>query len=134
MNKVVILGCGAVGKHMAIDLCKDTSYEVISVDVNREALDELAREYPIHTRVEDLSTAEGVMRAVDGADIVIGSVPYSLGYSMLENVIRAGKNIVDISYFPQDPFGLDELAKSKGVTAVWYQEWATSFLAIIAGR
>jgi len=118
MNKVVILGCGAVGKHMAIDLCKDTSYEVISVDVNREALDELAREYPIHTRVEDLSTAEGVMRAVDGADIVIGSVPYSLGYSMLENVIRAGKNIVDISYFPQDPFGLDELAKSKGVTAV----------------
>jgi saccharopine dehydrogenase-like NADP-dependent oxidoreductase len=37
---------------------------------------------------------------------------------MLEGVIRAGKNIVDISYFEEDPFGLDDLAKQMGVTAV----------------
>ena len=118
MSKIVVLGCGAVGKYMAIDLCKDPSYEVISVDLNREALEHLASEYPVQIRVEDLSTAEGVTRAVEDADIVIGSVPYSLGYAMLENVIRAGKNIVDISYFMEDPFGLDELAKAQGVTAV----------------
>jgi len=103
---------------MAIDLCKDNSNEVVSVDQNRKVLEELARAYPIQIRVEDLSTVEGVTRAVKDADIVIGSVPYSIGYSMLESVIRAGKDIVDISYFPQDPFGLDELAKSHGVTAV----------------
>ncbi len=118
MSKIVILGCGAVGKYMAIDMCKDPNYEVISVDVNREALEQLASEHPIQIQVEDLSTAEGVTRAVENADIVIGSVPYSIGYEVLKNVILAGKNIVDISYFPQDPFGLDELAKSKGVTAV----------------
>ncbi len=118
MSKIVVLGCGAVGRYMAIDLCKDPSYEVISVDVNREALEHLASEYPVQIRVEDLSTAEGVTRAVEDADIVIGSVPCSIGYAMLENVIRAGKNIVDISYFMEDPFGLDELAKEKGVTAV----------------
>lgn len=103
---------------MAIDLCKEPDCEVISVDVNREALEHLASESPVQIRVEDLSTAEGVTRAVEDADIVIGSVPYSIGYAMLENVIRAGKNIVDISYFPEDPFGLDNLAKAKGVTAV----------------
>lgn len=118
MSKIVILGCGAVGRHMAIDLCKDPSFEVISVDVNREVLEQLASEYPIQIRVEDLSSAEGVTRAVEDADIVIGSVPYSIGYAVLESVIRAGKDIVDISYFPEDPFGLDELAKTKGVTAV----------------
>lgn len=118
MSKIVVLGCGAVGRHMAIDLCKDPSYEVISVDVNRKALERLASEYPVQIRVEDLSTAEGVTRAVVDADIVIGSVPYSIGYSMLENVIRAGKNIVDISYFMEDPFGLDDLAKANEVTAV----------------
>lgn len=118
MSKIVVLGCGAVGRHMAIDLCKDPSFEVISVDVNGEVLEQLANEYPIQIRVEDLSSAEGVTRAVADADIVIGSVPYSIGYAMLESVIRAGKNIVDISYFPEDPFGLDELAKAKGVTAV----------------
>jgi len=118
MSRIVVLGCGAVGRHMAIDLCKDPGCEVISVDVNREGLEHLAREHPIRIRVEDLSTVEGVTCAVEDADIVIGAVPYSIGYAMLERVIRAGKNIVDISYFPEDPFGLDDLAKEKGVTAV----------------
>jgi lysine 6-dehydrogenase len=118
MSRIVVLGCGAVGRYMAIDLCQDPDCEVISVDVNREALEHLAREHHVQIRVEDLSTAEGVTRAVEGADIVIGSVPYSIGYRMLERVIRAGKNIVDISYFPEDPFGLDDLAKEAGVTAV----------------
>jgi saccharopine dehydrogenase-like NADP-dependent oxidoreductase len=118
MSKIVVLGCGAVGRHMAIDLCKDRGYDVISVDVNREALEDLANEYPIRTQVEDLSTEKGVKRAVKDADIVIGSVPYNIGYTMLESVIRAGKNIVDISYFMEDPFKLDKLAKEKRVTAV----------------
>jgi len=118
MSKIVVLGCGAVGWHMAVDLCKAPGCEVVSVDVNRETLERLAREHPVQTRVEDLSTAEGVTRAVEDADLVIGSVPYSIGFAMLESVIRAGKNIVDISYFPQDPFGLDDLAKEMGVTAV----------------
>jgi len=118
MNKIVVLGCGAVGKHMAIDLCKDPGCEVISVDVNQEGLERLAREHPIQIRVEDLSTAEGVTRAIKDADIVIGSVPGFMGYAMLEEVIHAGKNIVDISYFLEDPFGLDDLAKEKSVTAV----------------
>jgi saccharopine dehydrogenase-like NADP-dependent oxidoreductase len=118
MSKIVVLGCGAVGRHMAIDLCKNPDCEVISVDINREGLEHLAREHPIQIRVEDLSTEKGVTRAVEDADIVIGSVPDSIGYTMLERVIRAGKNIVDISYFPEDPFGLDDLAKAKGVTTV----------------
>jgi len=118
MSKIVVLGCGAVGKHMAIDLCKSPGYEVISVDVNQECLERLAREHPIQTRVADLSTAEGIKRAVEDADLVIGSVPYSIGYAMLEGIIRLGKNIVDISYFEEDPFGLDDLAKEMGVTAV----------------
>jgi lysine 6-dehydrogenase len=118
MSKIVVLGCGAVGKHMAIDLCKDPEFEVISVDVNQEVLEQLASEHPIRILVEDLSTEKGVTRAVEDADIVIGSVPYNLGYKMLESVIRAGKNIVDISYCIEDPFNLDDLAKEKGVTAV----------------
>lgn len=118
MNRIVVLGCGAVGKHMAIDLCKNPNYEVISVDFKRECLDQLASEHPIQVRQEDLSTEEGVTRAVEDADIVIGSVPYTIGYKMLEAVIRAGKNIVDISYFMEDPFSLDKLAREMGVTAI----------------
>jgi saccharopine dehydrogenase-like NADP-dependent oxidoreductase len=118
MSKIVVLGCGAVGKYIAIDLCKNPDYEVISVDISPKPLELLAKEHPVQIRVEDLSTKEGVERAVEDADIVIGSVPYSVGYKMLERVIGAGKNIVDISYFMEDPFVLDNLAKEMGVTAV----------------
>jgi lysine 6-dehydrogenase len=118
MSKIVVLGCGVVGKYMAIDLCQNSNDRVIAVDLNREVLEQLAREHPIQIRIEDLSTEEGVLRAIEDADIVIGSVPYTVGNTMLERVIRAGKNIVDVSYFMEDPFGLDELAKAKGVTAV----------------
>ncbi len=118
MSKIVILGCGPVGKYIAIDLCRNPDYEVTSVDISREALDQLAKEHPVKTLVEDLSTAKGVTQAVADADIVIGSVPGPLGYAMLEAVIRAGKNIVDISYFLEDPFELDALAKEKGVTVL----------------
>jgi saccharopine dehydrogenase-like NADP-dependent oxidoreductase len=51
-------------------------------------------------------------------DLVIGAVPGFMGYKTLETVIKAGKNIVDISFFPEDPFDLDELAKEMGVIAV----------------
>ncbi len=103
---------------MAIDLHKTSGCEVVSVDLSRAALESLARDHPIQTRVEDLSTVHGVTRAVEDADLVVGSVPYDIGYRMLEAVIRAGKNVVDISYFMEDPFGLDDLAKEMGVTAV----------------
>jgi len=118
MNTIVILGCGAVGRYMAIDLSKEPDCEVIAVDINQQNLEQLASKYPIKTRIEDLSSTEGITNAVADADIVIGSVPGFMGYAMLEAVIRAGKNIVDISYFPEDPFSLDTLAKSMGVTAV----------------
>jgi len=48
MSKIVVLGCGIVGKYMAIDLCQNSNYKVIAVDVNREVLEELAREHPTH--------------------------------------------------------------------------------------
>ena len=118
MNRIVVLGCGAVGRHIAVALSGASGLEVVSVDINQQALELLARDHPIQTRVADLSTIEGVTQAVENADLVVGAVPYSVGYTMLEGVIRAGKNIVDISYFEEDPFSLDSLAKEMGVTAV----------------
>lgn len=41
-----------------------------------------------------------------------------MGFCTLKTVIECGKDIVDISFFPEDPFKLDQLAKEKKVTAV----------------
>ena len=53
---------------------------------------------------------------------------------MMKDVIELGKNIVDISFYPEDPFGLDKLAKEKGVVAVlWIVEMAPGMGNIIFG-
>ena len=51
-------------------------------------------------------------------DIVVTAVPGFMGYRTLEAVIKAGKDVVDISFFPEDALQLDEVAKAKNVTAI----------------
>lgn len=114
-RKIVVLGAGLVGNAMAIDLSKN--HDVTSVDLNQEALNPLDS-YGIKTIQADLSVDGKIAEIVAPFDLVVGSVPGFMGYNMMEEVIRAGKNIVDISFYPEDPFGLDELAKENDVVAV----------------
>ncbi|MFH1852116.1 MAG: saccharopine dehydrogenase C-terminal domain-containing protein [Candidatus Neomarinimicrobiota bacterium] len=113
---VVVLGCGLVGRAMAVDLHRD--YQVTVVDIDEMVLRELSREYGITTRALDLSGAGAIAAAVQDADLVVGSLPGFMGYRAAEQVIAAGKDMVDISFFPEDPFSLDEPARRQGVTVV----------------
>jgi len=113
-KNIVVLGAGMVGKAIAIDLCKD--YAVTSVDLSPKNLDELKKHYPIHTIATDLSVAGKLKQAIEPADLVIGAVPGYLGYETLKTAIQCGKNVADISFFNEDPFSLDELARKKKVT------------------
>lgn len=114
-KRIVVLGAGLVGSAIAKDL--SNRYHVTSVDRNPEALHVLSA-FGIHTAQADLSDRVSVAKAIADADLVIGAVPGFMGYQTLETVIQAGKHVVDISFFPEDPFGLDALAKEKGVVAV----------------
>ena len=116
MKKVIILGTGLIGKAIAIDLCKE--YRVTSVDINTEVLGEIKESYPINTLVADLTNPQAVKDVTACADLVIGAVPGFMGFDVLKTVINYGKDIVDISFFNEDPFALDELAKENNVTAV----------------
>lgn len=105
-----------VGGPMAIDLCRD--FDVTSVDISNEPLEELKKKFPIETIRTELSDPANVREVIEGRDLVIGAVPGFMGYETFKTVIDAGKDIVDISFFPEDPFDLDALAVERGVTAV----------------
>ena len=115
MAKIIVLGAGLVGNVMAKDLAK--KHSVTSADVNEEALAPL-KIHNIQTIQADLSNKNTLINIIQDFDLVIGAVPGFMGYKMLKTVIEAEKNIVDISFFPEDPFGLDELAKKKRVIAI----------------
>ena len=116
MKRIVVLGAGMVGSAIAADLCRE--YRVTSVDASRERVEALAAEHPLTGEVADLSRAEIVQSIVRDADLVIGAVPGFMGFTTLRSIIEARKNVVDISFFGEDPFELDALARANGVTAV----------------
>lgn len=116
MKRVIVLGAGIVGRAIALDLAQ--RYEVTAVDLEEQRLARLREEAPLQTVTADLSHAETIKRLVADADLVIGAVPGFLGFQTLKTVIESGKDIVDISFFAEDPFQLDALAKHKNVTAV----------------
>lgn len=115
MKKITVLGAGMVGRAMAVDL--SDRYEVTAADISAEALAKL-RKTKVKTVRADLSKSNNVARLAKRADLVVIAVPGFMGYKTVETVLKAGKNIVDISFFNEDAFGLDKLAKRKKLTAV----------------
>lgn len=117
-QKIFVLGSGLVGAPMALDLARDGRFEVSVADVSPESLQKCAANRAIKTVQADLSDADTVTSLVAGCDLVLNAVPGFLGFQTLRAAIEARRNVVDIAFFPEDPFLLDELAKKNGVTAV----------------
>lgn len=116
--KIIVLGSGLVGNPMAVDLAKDVQFTVGVADKNKEALNRVPREHPVVTHLKDLSQPEEIKAAVSGYDMVINALPGCLGFCALKSVIEAKKNVVDISFFPEDPFRLNSLAVKNGIIAI----------------
>ncbi|HEX8038585.1 MAG TPA: saccharopine dehydrogenase C-terminal domain-containing protein [Chryseosolibacter sp.] len=114
-KKIVVLGAGLVGKAIAIDLSKE--FDVTGADINEEALRAL-QQHGIATRKVDVTERESTRSLLESCDLVVGALPGFMGFRAARTVIEANKNMVDISFFPEDAFALDDLAKSRGVTVV----------------
>jgi lysine 6-dehydrogenase len=115
--KIVILGGGRVGSAMARDLAGEPRFDVTVVDASAEALRRLEG-WGLKTERADLADPAAVGRAVRDHDLVVGAVPGFLGFATLKAVLEADKDVVDISFFDEDPFLLDELARERGRIAI----------------
>lgn len=129
--KIIVLGGGMVGSAMVADLCKD--YDVTCADYNPDVLKSISEKLKVQTLACDFSNPGDVKKAVAPFDLVIGAVPGFLGFNVLKSIIECGKNVVDISFFPEDAFLLDALAKESNVTAVVDCGVAPGLCNIMAG-
>ncbi|MDL2298897.1 saccharopine dehydrogenase NADP-binding domain-containing protein [Synergistaceae bacterium OttesenSCG-928-D05] len=118
-KKVTVLGNGLVGSVMALDLAADEKYEVTVCDLNAAGLEKTKKDsggrIAVRTDV-DFASPQSISDAVKGQDLVIGSVPGSLGFAMVGAVIRAGVDMSDISFMGEDYREWDAEAKKYGVT------------------
>ncbi len=128
---VVVLGAGRIGATIARDL--DMGHNVLVADTNMSLLQKLNAE-GINIAVLDVTNTEALVALVSRADLVVNALPGFLGFEVLRTLIEAGKNVVDISFFPEDPFSLNDLAKKSGATAVIQCGVAPGLNNIICGH
>lgn len=129
--KIAILGAGMVGSTIAKDLAKN--FSVTSIDINDKNLRKLNK-FGVDSLLYNLKHLKGYNKLLKPFDLIVSAVPGFMGYKTLEAIIMAGKNVVDISFFPEDASSLNKLAKAKKVTAVIDCGVAPGMSNIILGR
>ena len=112
---IAVLGAGMVGRTIAEDL--SSQHNITSFDISENNL-ALLKSSSIKTATANLADFAGYHNLLREYEMVVCAVPGFMGYHALEAIINAGKNVVDISFFPEDALELDKLAKEKNVTAI----------------
>lgn len=117
MNNIIVLGAGMVGSAMAIDLSK--KHNVTLTDLNINTLNSVKQKCS-NLIIKELDvTNEGELKeCIKSFDLVICAVPGFLGFRTLRIIIETQKNVIDISFFPENSLDLEALAKENNVTAI----------------
>ena len=114
--KIGVLGAGMVGRTIATDLSK--SFDVTSFDRDENNLNILKKKTDVLCVIADLNMHESFGELLKEFDLIVNAVPGFMGYKTLEAIINCKKSVADISFFPEDALGLNELAIQKNVTAI----------------
>jgi lysine 6-dehydrogenase len=115
--KILVLGAGMVGSAMALDMA--TKYNVTSADLNSKSLEKITEKNNlIQIQQLNVTSKTDLIKALQPFDLIISAVPGFLGYETLKTIIESKKNVVDISFFPEDGLQLNDLARKHGVTAI----------------
>ena len=117
MNNIIVLGAGMVGSAMAIDLA--AKHNVTLTDIHLNTLNKVKLKCAnLETKQLDVTNKNALKAILKPFDLVICAVPGFLGFETLKTIIEAGKNVIDISFFPENSLELDTLAKENNVTAI----------------
>jgi lysine 6-dehydrogenase len=120
--KAVVLGSGHIGSVIAKDFASGLpSWEVVVADREESRAERAASGYA----GDNLSPAaigaggkEAFVQVIRGSDLVIGALPGSAGFAAAEACVAAAVNLVDVSFYPEDPFQLDRPAAAAGVVMI----------------
>ena len=119
--KILVVGCGKVGSEIARDLAGSREVDaLIAMDASSHNLKLLRKSVPRKLRTVKLSISQKPrFHALLGkVDLVCGALPGRLGFDLMSETVKAGRDTVDISYTPRDAFLLQRKAKEGGSRVV----------------
>ena len=115
MKNIIVLGCGRVGRTICEDLSNNFSVSV--ADISNKNLEKL-KSKKIKKKIFDISNKSELVNNIKHFDLVISAVPGFMGFNTLKTIIEEKKNVVDISFFPENCLELKDLAIKNNVLAI----------------
>ena len=118
MAEIYQIGSGMIGQAMALDLAKN--HKIHLADLKIENARKEIKDHPaIITYDLDVLNKQKLSSFIKKADIVLLAIPGNLGYNALKTIISLGKNVVDISFSPENLMDLNVIALENDVTAIF---------------
>ncbi len=133
-RRAVVLGTGSVGSLAAGDLAMEPGIDVTAVDADERAAERLRGVAGVRFERADLSDPDAVVAATKGAAVVVNALPGALGFGTLRALIESDRNVVDVSFMPEDPFGVERSARERGVAAIVDCGVAPGLSNLLVGR
>ncbi|MEM4423783.1 saccharopine dehydrogenase C-terminal domain-containing protein [Pyrobaculum sp.] len=116
--KILLMGCGNIGKYIYNALSQ--RHEVAVADKAGGCPSTIAR--------------DALEVPLGGYDLVINALPGNIAYKASRRALEAGVDVVDVSFFPEDPFELDEVTKKSGARYIPDAGIAPGLSNVLAGR
>jgi saccharopine dehydrogenase-like NADP-dependent oxidoreductase len=112
--KVLVVGSGKVGSEIARDLARSSEVDsVIVADALPKNLKNVRGYEKIKTRRLDISQRKPLLETMRSADLICGALPGRLGFQLMTQAVEAHRDLVDISYTPENPFKLHRQARDQ---------------------
>ena len=128
--KVLVLGAGNVGRAIAWDLREE--FDIHVGDVSEERLKAVS-EFATTLKVNAANFDE-LVEVMKGFELVVGALPGRFGYQSVKAAIRAGVDMVDVSFMPENPLELRDEAERAQVTIIFDAGFAPGLSHILMGR
>ncbi|WP_010478715.1 saccharopine dehydrogenase family protein [Thermococcus zilligii] len=128
--KVLVLGAGNIGKAVAYDLRDE--FDVYVADLSEERLDAV-KDFATPIKL-DASRFDELVETLRKFELAVGTLPGKLGYSTVKAAIKAGTDLVDVSFMPENPLELGDKAEEARVTVIFDAGFAPGLSHILMGR
>jgi saccharopine dehydrogenase-like NADP-dependent oxidoreductase len=112
--KVLVVGSGKVGAEIARDLARSSEVDsIIVADAQPKNLKSVRGYEKIKTRRLDISQRKSLLATMRSVDLICGALPGRLGFQLMTYAVEAHRDLVDISYTPENPFKLHSKARDQ---------------------